>query len=67
MKVIYKWADGEQKLPVVYGDPLDSYFTLHSIQFRWGSDLNSGSEHHITGRRYYLLNQRYPSRKNELT
>ncbi|XP_044587836.1 carbonic anhydrase-related protein-like isoform X1 [Cotesia glomerata] len=47
LKVIYEWAGGEEKIPKVHGNALDSYFILHSIQFRWGSNLKSGSEHHL--------------------
>ncbi|CAD6215979.1 GSCOCG00004283001-RA-CDS [Cotesia congregata] len=52
LKFIFKWADGEKKIPYVSGSSLEHKYLIHSFQFRWSSDVNSGSEHQISGKSY---------------
>ncbi|KAH0567230.1 carbonic anhydrase 2-like [Cotesia glomerata] len=52
LKLIFEWADGEEKIPYVSGSSLEHKYTIHSFQFRWSSDVNSGSEHRISGKSY---------------
>ncbi|XP_057325625.1 carbonic anhydrase 6-like isoform X2 [Microplitis mediator] len=39
----------ETKIPHVSGGTLEAVYDLHSLEFHWGPDSNSGSEHTLSG------------------
>ncbi|XP_057325841.1 carbonic anhydrase 2-like isoform X2 [Microplitis mediator] len=52
LKIMFEWAEGETKIPTIFGGPLESEYIFHSLEFHWGPDINSGSEHTFMGKSY---------------
>ncbi|XP_057325836.1 carbonic anhydrase 6-like [Microplitis mediator] len=52
LKIMLQWGRNENKIPTIFGGPLESEHTLHSLEFHWGPDINSGSEHTFRSKSY---------------